>query len=241
MKVGVVGDSHSVFCFAEMVEARIYWRGPTLMHRVARDGIDAILPRRFKASSFDALIFVFGEIDCRMHVTPVALKSGRSIEHVVDDLAARYIARVTHFRRTFCGAVSIMGVIPSAASMIPVARDETSAVARQRQVNIRRRLNARLKSLADANAIGFIDVHDAYADADGELQAQYWDGNVHIAPNQTRTIVDAAAASLNLPLTYRRLNQDVFLIPVGNYWKRRRELVNAWAKKRWRAVIGARS
>ena len=100
MRIVVIGDSHSVFCFGGIVEAEIYWLGPVTMHRVGRDGLRRLLfdKRRWIGwSSVEAAILSFGEIDCRSHVETVASRTGRSVDAVLEELAGRYIEAVTPY------------------------------------------------------------------------------------------------------------------------------------------------
>lgn len=72
----------------------------------------------------------------------------------------------------------------------------------------------------------------------GELKPGMSDGVVHIGRGQTRAIVEATVASLEMPLTYRPLDRDIFLIPVGYYWRRRRQLLDVWFKRQLKLLTG---
>ena len=93
-------------------------------------------------------------------------------------------------------------------------------------------LNHKLRALCAANGISFVDFYDAYATNAGELEASLSDGGLHIDPKQTKPIVQLTAACLGIPLTHRPLDRDLFLIPVGNYVRRRRQLIDLWFKSK---------
>jgi hypothetical protein len=230
--IAVVGDSHSLFCFSEIDEARVFWRGPVLMHRVGRDGVTSILPPRFPTRRFKGIIFMFGEIDCRIHVQVIAARQSAPVEAVIDDLVTRYIAAIVKFREIFSGQVAVSCVIPPAALTLPVGLDETVAEASQQQVRIRRRLNRRLSDLATENGIAFIDFYDEFATATGDLDVTLSDGGVHLDPKRSQPILNATAASLGRALTHRPLDRDIFLLAAGNYWRRQRQLLDRRLKGR---------
>ena len=104
-RIGVIGDSHSLFCFCEVAEASIFWRGPISMHRVGRDGLLSVLPPKCRLSDYDALVIVFGEIDCRAHVPNIATRKGLSLDAVIEDLAVRYVAAIAAVRGGFSGPI----------------------------------------------------------------------------------------------------------------------------------------
>ena len=237
-RIGVIGDSHSLFCFCEVAEASIFWRGPISMHRVGRDGLLSVLPPKCRLSDYDALVIVFGEIDCRAHVPSIATRKGLSLDAVIEDLAVRYVAAIAAVRGGFSGPIAICCVIPPAGATLPLEPGEDMAVAVRGQVYIRRLLNARLRALGGAAGLLFVDFYDAYATATGELQPSLSDGALLVSPKQTQAIVTATAATLGLALTHKPIDRDVFLIPVGNYWRRRRQLVDVWFKAQLKRMTG---
>jgi hypothetical protein len=237
MRLCVIGDSHSLFCFCETAEASIFWLGPVLMHRIARDGLRSVLPRRCKLARFDALVLVFGEIDCRVHVTSIAKRDGKPVAAVVEDLAARFVSAIADIQREFAKPIAICCVIPP-MSTLALEPGETQEEARRSQVGIRRLMNDRLRTFAAGRDIRFIDFYDDYAAETGELLPGMSDGVVHIGRGKTKPIVDATAATLGVPLTYRPIDRDIFLIPVGYYWRRRRQLLDVWFKRQLKHLTG---
>lgn len=237
MKLCVAGDSHSLFCFCEVAEASIFWLGPVLMHRVARDGLRSVLPRSCRLGDYDALFLVFGEIDCRVHVANIAARDGLPVAAVVEDLAARFVVAIGDVQRDCAKPIAICCVIPPMATLA-LQPGETQDEARRSQIGVRRLMNERLRALAAERGIRFIDFYDAYAAKTGELEPSLSDGVVHIGRGQTKAIVDATAACLGVPLTYRPIDRDIFLIPVGYYWRRRRQLLDVWFKRQLKFLTG---
>lgn len=237
MRLCVIGDSHSLFCYCEVAEASIFWLGPDLMHRIARDGLQSVLPRRCKLARFDALVLVFGEIDCRIHVRNIAKRDGKPVADVVEELVARFVTAIGDVQREFAKPIAICCVIPP-MSILALEPGETQEGARRNQVGIRCLMNDRLRTLAAGRGIRFIDFYDAYAAKTGELKPSLSDGVVHIGRGQTKAIVDATAACLGVPLTYRPIDRDIFLIPVGYYWRRRRQLLDVWFKRQLKFLTG---
>jgi hypothetical protein len=195
----VIGDSHSMYCFAAIREARIRYLPLLTAHRVGRDGIMSVIPTDFQIGDGDRLITSFGEIDCRAHVENIAARRGLSAEAILDDLADRYTAALR--------VLSARGVEVWVSCVIPPSRrsqmDETAIRA---QVSIRRALNERLALRAADRGLGFLDFYDRIAGPDGVLpnRASAPDG-FHVDANRVDAIREVVSSTLGIRLHRRWL------------------------------------
>ena len=112
MGLHILGDSHGLFNFAGVAGATIHFHSGVTMHRAARDGIRSLLPRFFRLRSDDALVLVFGEVDCRAHIPRLSKKHGRSSLEETDALCARFAAAVHDFKGTTTATVATCSVVP---------------------------------------------------------------------------------------------------------------------------------
>ncbi len=188
MVLRVLGDSHSLWSYAGIEEARIYWRGPRTMHRAARDGIESLVPwwLRFKAD--DYLILSFGDIDARVHIPRLAKLNGRTELQEVELLCDRFQTALDEFRSRCPATIAV-------SCLIPFPPDYDGDHGKQRE--IRNRMNERLSSLG----VPFIDYRAAFDAGDGTIRKDLWDQTVHILPSAARPVAIAVEHALGIKTT----------------------------------------
>jgi hypothetical protein len=194
-----LGDSHSLYSFAGIAEARIYWRGPVTMHRAARDGIRSLIPKYLKLSSSDTIILCLGEIDCRVHVAKQAKAQGLSVIQVVDELADRFSVALAKFRRSTRGQVALSCVPPyvpaslesDAPGFVPLSAVEARAV--------RQRMNERLSQMG----VPFVDFYWEVALPDGAFRPGMSDAVCHIDPRCSAPVRNALAIAFGVQFSHR--------------------------------------
>jgi lysophospholipase L1-like esterase len=181
-RVHTFEDSHSRFGF-EKIEANgqpiiVHHIGPKLMHTVGRDGLNSLEIHRANIKKTDAVIFCFGEIDCRCHVGKRAATYSQNVASTVDkylNSISIYKAENPHVR------IAVFNVPPPAAQSMVAENPEFPFVGPDRdRVTYTVEMNGRLKANCDKLGLAFIDVVDDYSDQNGRLRHDLSDGTVHI-------------------------------------------------------------
>jgi hypothetical protein len=209
--IHVIGDSHCPTCFTncatwsefcaqtstersnfvfktdteEMrVPFTISWLGPRTMHRVGRDGISRG-DFGVNIRQGDLLVFVFGEIDIRIHIGRQVYKLKRDLNEVIRTLAKNYIQRILEAQATFQSQCVVYSVIPPNNKSFLLDGNPSDpfypSVPLEERVKFTRMLNACLAQKCQKNKIKFLDITDIFSDSDGSLNGIFSDG-IHIMP-----------------------------------------------------------
>ena len=147
MTLMTLGDSHSLFSFAGVANAKIFWRGPVTMHRAARDGIASLIPRNCRPKSGDVLILSFGEIDSRTHIPRLARANGRPTSEETDLLLDRFEEALRHFLATCPAIVALSCIVPFNAAFLEPQWYGSDDECRVDVKAIRDRMNARMAAM----------------------------------------------------------------------------------------------
>ncbi|NKI61785.1 hypothetical protein HCG46_26155 [Labrenzia sp. PO1] len=219
-----LGDSHALYNFAGVAEAKIFWLGPVTMHRAARDGIRVLIPKNCRPKKGDFFVLSFGEIDCRVHVKKQAvLKKTNTIEEV-DNLCARFEAALTEFKVTCRANICLMSIGPFNPEFLDCSAYDSPEECRQDAKAIRDRINQRLSKMGGP----FIDYRDAFSNADGSIKSDMSDGNVHIDHRISDPILTALGLATGVAYTSRippwpyprSLNEPPYVPPLKQLQKR---------------------
>lgn len=200
--IHVFGDSHASFCFSNQghlqeiersffsykhdntiyeVPFVIHWLGPRTMYRVGRDGLFGLNIVHYGVQEGDVVVFIFGEIDVRVHIGRQCEDKGRDLDEIVDTLTSRYIHTLVQNKNLYNNIIFVLAsVIPPAPNRVSDTREYPVYGEVQDRVLIAKKLNANLKALAFKNGFLFLDIYSLYADEDGILRAELSDGHVHI-------------------------------------------------------------
>ncbi len=170
-----IGDSHANFNFKDVPEVTIKSIGSITMHRVGRDKMtfkDYTLPNSIA-------IFIFGEIDIRMHIYK-QVQLGRDEDEIINTLVVNYIEVMRKQNEH--------QVIPIVMSITPPSRTEPNPMAVGSNEDRSRyclKINDRLRNLCLEYDIDFLDVYEQYKDRDGMLMRQFADptDGYHISQN----------------------------------------------------------
>lgn len=176
----VFGDSHSKACFSRILRCRVQWLGPVTMHRVGRDGMAFLDIRRHGVRPTDTTVFVFGEIDVRVHVARQRDERGRPVEAEVDRLARAYVAAVAANRAASPHARTLVAAAIPPSDTLSTAQKYPIYGPLSERVDITRRLNAAVREHAAGAGIGFLDLYTPFAGPDGSLDIKYSDYDHHI-------------------------------------------------------------
>lgn len=186
--IHVFGDSHTG-AFTIIPGCVKRWLGSITMHRVGRDKLNFL--NLMDQSVFDdqIAVFVFGEIDVRMHIGKQRDETKRELDEIIDILATNYINTILLNRSLYNNLLCIVySVTPPTEFTIPNAKQSFFYGTLEDRVIITKKLNQKLSELCAKNDIPFLDVYEDYANPDGTLNVSLSDGSVHINGNYCRPI-----------------------------------------------------
>ena len=197
LKTLIVGDSHASFCFDLIDGCDVRWLGSVTMFRIGRDGFDGFLDQ---SQTYDAVIFVFGEIDVRAHVLRIAAQQSKPVSDVVDALASAYVNRIRDLDGV---AIKVIASVVPPVNTGYAARNIAVPVVgtieqRSEAVSL---LNARLQMLSARSGIGYLDIYSAFVGRDGCIPLSKSDYVCHIDPYRSKPIV--AALRILVPGEFR--------------------------------------
>jgi hypothetical protein len=179
-QIHVIGDSHSLE-FSKIPECMVHWIGPITMHRIGRDGLNALNLKQFNVQESQAVVFAFGEIDVRCHIGKQRDQKGRPLEEIIHHLAINYIHTILKNRQQYKQLTCIVYSVtpPTNQGYNPQFPYYGSL---QDRIHLSSLLNAKLALLCQLTGILFLDVYEDYADQNGTLLSHLSDGSVHIHP-----------------------------------------------------------
>jgi hypothetical protein len=229
MTLITLGDSHSLYSFAGIREARIYWRGPVTMHRAARDGIASLIPKNCRPIDGDVVVLSFGEIDSRVHVARIGRENGRTSIEEADALCDRFQMALDRFKATCPARVAIACIGPFNPAYLEYNGYENEAACRADVKVIRDRMNDRMAKMG----VAFVDFRDGYSNPDGSIIPSLSDNNVHIDPRNSEPVLAALKQAVGGQFSLRQPPwppDSLAEKPYQSPWKRFRRAVRAKVK-----------
>lgn len=196
MALLTLGDSHALFCYAGVADARIYWRGPVTMHRVARDGISSIVPGNFKPSRDDVVLLSFGEIDCRAHIPKIASVRQTSTRAETLTLCDRFEKAFVKFSKRCPARLAISCVVPPSKEGLLTEYYRGAEECLEDAIAIRDIMNHRLSGIAP-----LIDFRDSFRSVDGSLLPEMSDGLMHIDSRKSQPVIAALNSAMGTAYT----------------------------------------
>lgn len=198
MRLLTLGDSHAIYNFAGVAEAKIYHAGTVTMHRAARDGIWSLVPRNCKFRTGDYVILSFGEIDGRAHIKRVAVRNGRSITEEVDELCARFAVALEEFKTTCPATIALSCIVPYQPHYLDNGTDD-DLVTRIREARlIQDRMNLHLSNMG----YPFIDFRKYFSNPDGSMVFTMGDYRSHIDSRHSLPVVDEIRKTLSINVSF---------------------------------------
>ena len=193
MRVHTFGDSHSRFGFDKISNIKINWLGPILCYTFGNKGLDVLNISNFGVNENDAVIFCFGEIDCRAHIYRFVNET-TTHEEVIDKIVENYIYSIKKNVEQFKNLKTLIYNIVPPGNVIPhisqedyvkkVLTKEKNDIPWKGSHEDRQKyhlyFNKKLKEWCIKNEYMFIDVYNHYCDNNGYLKNELSDGNVHI-------------------------------------------------------------
>ena len=197
----VIGDSHSSFCFTNVVPmatsrensilrykqknktiklpCSIHWLGPVTMFRVGRDNINLINLKTMKAKENDIVVFLFGEIDIRCHIEKQSNLQKRSSDIIIDEMVEKYISCIVDNKKQFNTLHCIVGTI-----VPPTDRAYSEKFpfygSLETRIALTKKLNTKLHEHCAKHDLPILDLYTDYSTSKGDLKAELADRSVHI-------------------------------------------------------------
>lgn len=182
MTLHTIGDSHSAIPFQQIPGVVFHHLGPVLCFTVGKHKHDLV--NGINISTFaqpgDAVIFVFGEIDCRCQIHKF-ISSNRSYVDVIDGIIKDYFVALQENEKLVPVKMVVYNVIPPSSEVgTPIDPAYPFVGTDYDRLTYVRYFNDQLRAkCADAGYL-FMDVYDKYADDEGFLNPELSDGHVHV-------------------------------------------------------------
>lgn len=206
MRLHVFGDSHSAYCFDRFQGAEISWLGPKTMHRAARE-VAEIVPALIETPhDDDVIVLIFGEIDIRCHLVPIAERSGLTIDVEAEALARRYIQSLKALKERMQGMRVVIVQPPFPCDRRPNSELPFRGSLEQR-IEAHKALSKHLQ--AEADDILFLPMPQRYASKNGSLRRKFSDDGVHIMPVEAAPIAAELAKLLGARIKFNHAPVDI--------------------------------
>ena len=157
--------------------------GPKLMYSFGRDKNYLFSPKT--VAEGDAVVFCFGEIDCRCHVGKYAPNWKQVVEKLVENYFEAIKINVTQYKKLTVMVYNVIPQIeresPKNAWMIPYQKNTPHIGSDSERSEYTRYMNSKLALKCEEHGYIFIDVYDKYCDENGFLKDDLSDKNCHIS------------------------------------------------------------
>jgi hypothetical protein len=180
------GDSHSTH-FPEY--AILHHIGPVLAYSVGVKGFDVLDLSKYEILSGDNLIFSFGEIDCRCHISKYHDRNNdETFRSSIDSIVEKYLYVVKQNidrLENKPNSIWIYNIVPPIRKSRHNAEEEDGEPQPLRGSDEERKsytlyMNQKLRYKASEYGWFFLDIYDKYKDEDGFLIYDLSDGCMHI-------------------------------------------------------------
>jgi hypothetical protein len=179
----VIGDSHTT-CFLHPLFI-IHHIGPSTAYNLffkksttrGKEKVIKILNKIYKNKELN-VIFVFGELDTRIHINKIANEKNSSLVNVVDSTVKSYFNFLINIKSKYpLIKMYIFNVLPQGEEEniynFPYYAD------RNKWVLIAGLMNDKLKEYAKNNNFKFIDIYDKLINKNGDRKKEYIFDSVH--------------------------------------------------------------
>jgi hypothetical protein len=187
--IHAIGDSHVRFNFEAATRIHVCFLGPVTMHRIARDGRNALSLKGLGIHRNDVMVWELGEIDVRCHIVKQRDLRREPMERIAESLARDYLHSVEAIQAEIDGLKTvILAVIP------PTDRGQNEAFPKigslKERIDARNLLNVALEKYCRPLGFAYLDPFGPFEDSNGALKAEMSDGNVHCGPAYAPLIVE---------------------------------------------------
>jgi hypothetical protein len=228
--IHIIGDSHAIYCFTnegrqqdieqsffnyqygnviyEIPFVTRFLSGRT-MHRVGRDGLIGFNITNYGVCEGDIVAFLFGEVDVRNHIGYQRDIRGRNLEEIIETLASKYVNTIILNKNLFYDlTVILISVLPPGPNKSDFPMYGTIGD----RICITKKLNQKIKFLAEKNDFLFFDIYSLCCDQEGGLKMSLSGDGVHINMSANNFIKEAL---MNL-IFHDHKNTFIFMIPYYN-------------------------
>ncbi len=181
--IHIFGDSH-VGLWEQTPTAIPHYLGPVTMHRVGRDGVRTFGLDGVKINHGEAMGFIFGEIDVRVHVARQRDRFRRQPNEIIETLATAYLSALQDVQRArLASEVIVFSIIPPAGKSYPFLNREMPRNGTDKdRVAWTLQLNDTLRKSALQAGCGFIDQYTPFANGRGLLDRRFTKDGTHVTP-----------------------------------------------------------
>lgn len=179
----VVGDSHTLLFKSPIFQ--IIYIGPATAFRLGEKNSTNNSNNKIK-SFLDGLskrknhkvMFVVGEIDCRIHINKAAVKNKQNIKYVIQNTADKYIQAIETLQKEY------PNIEPIVFNILPTGEQKNyynveNYVDREKRMEITQKMNNELSNLCKKRRIKYVDIFDKLVTPNGKRIQEYVFDEVH--------------------------------------------------------------
>jgi hypothetical protein len=183
----IFGDSHAKFSFRDLNLPHLNcYEVSITMHRIGRD---QWIPNfnNSKHTKDDILIFAFGEVDCRCHISR-QIMAGRDENEIMNELVQKYFDAIRKNITTF-KAIIITGIIPPTerndyeSRYGPITHEFPFVGTDEERVRFTERMNYLIRDHCQGSGFYYFYPYQNYKRDNGCLKYELSDLCVHIGQN----------------------------------------------------------
>jgi hypothetical protein len=180
MTIHTIGDSHSGNGWTRITQ---HWLGPLLCYSFGKEKLDRCDIRKFNIKDGDTIVFCLGEIDCRSHIHKHITET-TSYQDIINAIVDNYFEAVqlnVAVSQIKLKNVCVYNVVPAIKKHGKRENSEYPYLGTdEERKSYVLYFNGKLKEKCAEYGYVFFDVYDKYVDAEGFLNKDLSDGNVHI-------------------------------------------------------------
>ncbi len=180
MTVFTFGDSHGSIGWNYVTKV---YHGPLLCYTVGTKKLEVVNLAVHGVKEGDAVIFCFGEIDCRCHIIK-HITEERSYKDIINDIVEGYFKTIKLNEENLGKKIDVyvFNVVPPTNKDSILHNNEEYPIlgTAEERKSYTTYFNQKLKEFCEIYGYGFIDVYDKYTDENGMLDRELSDGNIHI-------------------------------------------------------------
>lgn len=178
------GDSHSRFGWQQIkkYKIKINHLGPKLMFSFGKEKNKLIDLTKYTLSSGDAVIYCFGEIDCRCHIHKYVVNDDYQsiIDPIVDNYISAIILNINYYSNKNIKTCVYSITPPVIAATSKENPDFPFLGSDHQRKKYHTYMNQKIKEKCAEYNIIFFDVSNLYSDDGGFLKKELSDGICHI-------------------------------------------------------------
>lgn len=173
----VIGDSHTLSFQHEAF--KIFHIGPATAFRLSskksttksRDKVLSIINKIYKGEIIN-VIFVFGEIDTRIHINKIANEKAMPIDKVIDNTVRSYIGFLKFVKQQYpLINIYVFNLLPQGEE--GNIYNYPFYAARKERIKIAEKMNKSLRIYTEMNNLRFIYIYDQLIDKKSNRKKQY--------------------------------------------------------------------